>query len=57
LKRKLRKSDGTDFEVAARIENVPFAVQANFIAQVANFAMKKYQLKYPNANEIEALKK
>lgn len=57
LKRKGVKSDGKEYEVALRITDVPVDMKIKFIANVANFAIAKYQIKYPNANELDGLNK
>ena len=51
-KEKRTKSDGTTYEIAMRISEVPLAKQIAFISKVANLAITKYGIKYPNANEV-----
>lgn len=53
LKKELIKFDGTKYEVPVRIENISFAEQIEFVAKVANLAITKYAIKYPNANEVD----
>ena len=54
LKAKRKKADGTEYEIAMRVDEVNLDAQVAFISKVANFALSKYQVKYPNANEIDA---
>lgn len=57
LKIKKTKSDGTTYDITMRIEAVSFAAQIEFIAKVANMAITKYQIKFPNANEVDSMNK
>lgn len=55
LKVKRKKSDGTEYEIPLRVEDLDLNGQIDFIAKVANLALTRYQIKYPNANEINQL--
>jgi hypothetical protein len=52
-KKKFTKKDGNTYEIPVPIEALSFSEQAVFISKVADFALAKYAVKYPNANEIE----
>lgn len=56
LKNKNKKADGTEYDIPLRIEKVPYARQIEFISKVANLAISRYSIKYPNANEVDGLK-
>lgn len=56
LKKTMKKQDGTEYKVTMRIENLSLPDQVEFIGKVANFAITKYGIKYPNPNEINKSK-
>lgn len=57
LKKKKQKLDATAYEIPMRIEAVSLAEQIEFVGKVSNFAITKYGIKYPNANEVDGLGK
>lgn len=56
-KKTLTKKDGTTYEVPQKIEHLSFEKQIEFISNVANLAISKYGIRYPNANEVDAMLK
>ncbi len=55
LQKELSKPDGTKYKVSMRVETATFAEQVEFIAKVANLAITKYSIKFPNANEVDGM--
>ena len=52
LAKEITKKNGETKKIALRIDNVPYDQQVAFISKVATVAATKYQIKFPNANEI-----
>lgn len=52
--KKIKNDGKTEFIIHKRIKDMNLLEQTNFIAKVANFAVSKYQLVFPNANEIDS---
>ena len=52
LQKQFKKSDGKEYTITLRIEDLPKAEQVQFIAKVAGLAIK-HGIKYPNINELK----
>lgn len=51
--KKIKPGTDKEYSIAMRINEMSLVEQGDFIAKVANMAVTKYQLKFPNANEID----
>lgn len=56
-KKKMTKKDNSTYEVPQRIEHLTYEKQIEFISNVANLAITKYGIRYPNANEVDGMLK
>jgi CII-binding regulator of phage lambda lysogenization HflD len=57
MKKKMKKKDGTEYDLPQRIDHLSFAEQIEALSKVANMAIVKYGIRYPNANEIDGMLK
>jgi len=47
-----KKADGTEYKVSIPIERMTQSEQATFMGKVATWAVTKFQLTFPSANEL-----
>lgn len=54
LSKEKTKKDGNKYQMIQSISSISFAEQGMFLSKVANLAVSRYSIRFPNAGEINS---